>query len=233
MTLFLMTALALTPANWLDDAAAAEKLQTGLRVPYVYRERQMNWNLDAKGQKKKDAPDVTRVYEHIFLEGAPYKQLIERNGKPLTGAELAKRDEARQKEATRRQEERRAKKPFLPGNRTVRLGKLEELAAAYHLKLAAEEEVNGFPCVVIEAEPNGLADTPGNKELQSYRQRLWIHRDLKVLVQRRAEVIGPDSEILTGSILTFRWAPLPESQRHEFTGYRRFQVESTITAEPR
>ena len=80
-----------------------------------------------------------------------------------------------------------------------------------------------------------------------------------MLVQRRAEVIGPDSEILAGSILTFHWAPLLESngtwfesqheihfgtqifgvrkargiQWHEFTGYRRFQVESTITAEPR
>ena len=258
MTHLLLLALAITPVDWLTDAATAEKKLAAARAPYVYRERQMNWNLDNKGQKKKDEPSVTRVYEHIFLEGAPYKQLIENNGRKLSGSELNKRDEARMKEAAKRQEDRRLRKPFLPGNRSVRLGKLEELAKAYHLKLAGEETVAGFPCVIIEADPNGLADTPLNKELQSYRQRIWIHRDLKVLVQRAVEVIGPDSEILPGSVLTFRWAPLPESdgiwfetghefnfgstvygvrkirgiQRHEFYDYRRFQVESSITVEP-
>ena len=114
-----------------------------------------------------------------------------------------------------------------------------------------ERERRGAPDLV-------RAESAPSRELQSYRQRIWIHRDLKVLVQRAVEVIGPDSEILPGSVLTFRWAPLPESdgiwfetghefnfgstvygvrkirgiQRHEFYDYRRFQVESSITVEP-
>lgn len=257
MTFLWLAALAISPQALIDEAAQVEKTQATQRIPYVYRERQTNWSLDAKGQKKDEKPTV-RVYEYIFLEGAPYRQLIERNGKPLSGEELGKREEARKKEAARRQEQRRLRKPFLPGTRRVRLGKLEDLAQVYHLKDAGEEMVGDIPCLVIDAEPNGTADTPPRKELQSYRQRLWIHRDLKLLVQRRAEVIGPDSEILPGSVITFRWAPLADSggtwfetafdidfgakifgvkkarglQRHEFYDYRRFQVESSITAEP-
>ena len=259
MTLLFIAALAVTPLNWLEEAAAAEKIQAAQRTPYVYRERQSNWMLDGKAQKKKEAPSFTRVYEHIFLEGAPYRQLIERNGKPISGADLVKRDAARQKEAASRRQDRKLRKPFLHGTRNVRLGKLDELAPAYDWKLAGEETIAGSPCTVLEAEPNGVADTARHKELQSYRQRLWIHRDLKILVQRRIEVVGPDSEILPGSVLTFRWSLLPDGggtwfeteheinfaskifgvkkllgmQRHEFYEYRRFQVESTITAEPR
>ena len=137
---------------------------------------------------------------------------------------------------------------------------MEELELAYTLKMAGEELIGEYPCIVIEAEPNGLTDTVRRRELQSYRQRIWIHRDLKILVQRRVEVIGPDSEILAGSIILFHWAPLADGagawfetrheidfgatvfgvkkqrglQIHEFFDYRRFQVESTITSdEPR
>lgn len=253
--LFAVMLLAGSPASWLRDAAAAEKEQAAKRAPYVYRERQLNWHLDAKGRKEE--PAVTRVYEHVFLEGAPYKQLIERNGKPLSGAELTKREAARKKEAAVRREDRRLRKPFLPGSRNVRLGQLEELESAYTLKVSGEELVGEHPCVVIEAEPNGVTDTVRRKELQSYRQRLWIHRDLKILVKRRAEVIGPDSEILRGSTILFRWTPLAGEggtwfakrgeidfgatlfrvkterglQIHEYFDYRRFQVESTITSD--
>ncbi len=258
MTWLLLAALysASTPESWLQEAAAAERQQTAKRAPFVYRERQSNWMLDGLGRQKKDEAGNTKVYEHIFLEGAPYRQLIERDGKPIRGSELAKREAARKKEAAVRQENRRARKPFLPGNRNVRVGNLEEVAASNTLKLAGEEVVDGHPCVLIEAEPNGRMDTPRNKELQSYRQRFWIHRELKVLVRRRIEVIGPDSEIALGSILMHHSAPLAETeiwfanrsqidfgatlfgvkkvrglQIHEFFDYRRFQVESTITAE--
>ena len=80
-------------------------------------------------------------------------------------------------------------------------------------------------------------------------------------MQRRVEVIGPDSEILPGSIILFRWAPVAsgvadsggawfETQRefnfgatlfgvkkerglqiHEYFDFRRFQAESTITVD--
>lgn len=255
--LFASIFLAGSPASWLQDAVAAEKEQATKHAPYVYRERQIYWHLDAQGRKKKEEPAVTRIYEHIFLEGAPYKQLIERNGKPLSGAELTKREAAQKKEAAVRRKDRRLRKPFLPGNRNVRLGQLEERESAYTLKAMGEELVGEYPCVVIAAEPNGVTGTVRQKELQSYRQRLWIHRDLTILVQRRVEVIGPDAEILPGSIILFRWAPVADSggawfetrrefnfgatlfgvkkerglQIHEYFDFRRFQVESTITAD--
>lgn len=257
MTWLLLASLyaASTPETWLQEAAASEKELAAKRASYVYRERQSNWALDAQGRKKKEKAS-TKVYEHIFLEGAPYRQLIERDGKPISGSELEKREAARKKEAAIRQDNRRARKPFLPGTRHIRAGSLPEVAGASTAKLVGEEMVDGHPCVLIETEPNGKVDTPRNKELQSYRQRFWIHRDLKVLVRRRVEVIGPDAEITLGSILTHQRAPLEGTgiwfenrseidfgatvfgvkklrglQVHEFFDYRRFQVESTITME--
>lgn len=240
------------PAALLREAAAEEIRQEALRAPFVYRERQRNWSVEKAGKKKSDRPWLERVYEHIFLEGEPYKQLIEKNGQPIAGAERQKQESARQAEAARRRESRKLRRPFLPGTRRIQMGTLSELAEAYHLKDAGEEVVDGIACRMIDAEPNGRKDTPRNQELQSYRQRLWIATEGKQLVKRRVEVFGPDSEILPSSVITFTWAPLDgvwfEKRReiefgakvfrvrtnrglqiHEYYDYRRFAVESTIT----
>lgn len=89
--------------------------------------------------------------------------------------------------------------------------------------------------------------------MQAYNQRLWIHRDLHVVVRREVDV-DAGAELEPGSRLRFQYAPQAEGgvwfetereitfsakmlgvaksrgfQRHESYGNRRFQVESTIT----
>lgn len=77
----------------LKETAAAEEQQDKLSQSYVFQERQTNWSLEKNGERKAE-PWAVRVYEHIFLEGALYRQLVERNGKPLNEKEMQKRDEA-------------------------------------------------------------------------------------------------------------------------------------------
>ena len=253
MSTFLVLALlAVDPETLIRAAAEEDKRQEELRSPFVFRERQRNWNVDKSGRRG-EKPWVERIYEHIFLEGLPYKQLIEKNGKAIVGAERQRLASAREQEAARRRENRKLRKPFLPGTRNIRMGTLAELPEAYVLKSSGEETVEGAVCDILEAEPNGRKETERLRELQSYRQRLWIAREKRVLVRRRVEVIGPDSEVLPGSIITFEWSPREEGiwfekkreiefgakifkvrtsrgyQLHEYFDYRRFAVESTIT----
>jgi hypothetical protein len=239
----------------LTAVQAAEAAQEGMRARYVYRERVTNRDVDERGNLTSGAPRVS-VYEHIFLEGAPYRQLVERNGKPLSGAEQAKRAKARQEEAKRRQEARRRGR-FLPGTRNVRLGKAMELLEHCDARIRGEEAVDGHPTWVVEVTPRagrtGRRDEPGG-EISAYRQTLWVHQREMVVVRREATVLTEESEILPGSVLTFQFAK-PEGQEvwfparnlltfgarnfgvrtyrgrqeHEYSDFRRFDVESTIT----
>lgn len=254
----LLLALDRDPVALVADATVAEKAQETLRQPFVYRERQRNWKLNDAGQKEREAPWLDRIFEHIFLEGQPYKQLLESSGKPLSGADLVKREASRKQEAARRlvarREEKAGGKRFLPGTRNVRMGKIGELAEAYNLKFLGEELIDGRLADKILAEPNGQAETPRKKEFQSYRQTLWIDQATRVVAKRQVEVIGPDSETLPGTIITLYFAPVEGQdiwfehrstldfgvqsfgilkqrglQIHEFYGFRQFQVESTLT----
>lgn len=239
----------------LSAAAEAEAAQEQLRSRYVYKERRTNWDLDEQGRRKSGEPR-SAVYEHIFLEGAPFRQMVERNGKPLSEAEKTRQAQARQAEAKRRRDARRTKR-FLPGTRSVELGKLNELWEHCETRVEGTAELDGQPVWVVEVAPRagrtGKRGEPGG-EISAYRQTLWIHRDEKVVVRRLATVVSGESEILMGSVLDFRfqrpagqevWFPSKSEltfraknygmltyrgfQEHEFWGFQKFDVESTIT----
>lgn len=260
LPVLLLSLLPETPAaaDLMAAAARAEAGQEKLRARYVYRERTTNWELDEKGRRKSGKPR-TALYEHIFVEGAPYRQIIERNGKALTEAEQARVAEARKKEAEQRRKARRSGRLF-PGTRNVRLGTPGQLLEHCDVRVTGREEIEGLPVWMVEVAPRegrtGRREEPGG-EISAYRQTLWIHADEHVVVRRRATVVSGESEILPGSVLDFRyarpagqevWFPLRHEitfaarslgvltgrglQEHEFFDFRRFDVESTITLEP-
>lgn len=245
-------------AELLAAAARAEAGQESLRSNYVFRERTTNWDLDEKGQRKKGKPRTT-LHEYIFLEGAPYRLLIERNGKPLPEAEKARVSKQRTQEAEKRRQARRSGR-LLPGIRTVRLGAPDHLAQHCNARVTGREELDGHPVWVVEVTPRegrtGRPNEPGG-ELSAYSQTLWIHAEENVVVRRKATVLSGESEILPGSVLDFRysrpagqevWFPSRHEitfaarimgvftdrglQQHEFFDFRKFDVESTITVEP-
>ena len=130
------SSIAVTQRNW----------QTRLR--YTYTERDEDRRRDSDGRVRSEDVDVSRT---ILVDGVPFEQLVERNGRPPSAEEGRKQKEKLDK--LRRE---------TPEQRAERLGKQEEentslvreVPKAFDFQLVGEEVVNGRPAYVLQATPH-------------------------------------------------------------------------------
>lgn len=69
-----------TPESLITRAIAAAKEQPQRNWQYTYRE---DHTQSQAGKDGKPGPSVTRIYDHIMLEGSDYRKLVLIDGKPL------------------------------------------------------------------------------------------------------------------------------------------------------
>lgn len=170
-----------------------EQMQTLLRVvadkdlendkqlrDYTYIEREMQNNLDGKGNKK--SAEV-KTFEILEIYGEQVQRLIEKNDKPLDAKESAKEEDRVQKiidkhrnesDEQRRKRQEKEIKEREEGRKFVK-----EVADAYDFKLVGTELVGGREAWVIDGEPH-----PGfqphmkeSKFLPKFHGRVWIDKD--------------------------------------------------------
>ena len=77
----------------MESSIAATQRQWQVRLHYTYMERDENRRLDTAGRVKSAEVDVSRT---ILVNGVPFEQLLERNGRPPSAEEERKQKEARQ-----------------------------------------------------------------------------------------------------------------------------------------
>jgi hypothetical protein len=220
----------------LEEALSNEAKQAKEREKYFYREH-------AEHRRPNGQLNFTQDYEWIFLEGEPFRRMVARNGRPLTG-KLAKQ-EAERLRMTAAQRRAASRKP---NPRVISVGNLRGKVILTEMDhtAAGEEEIDGRKTWVIRAEPK-----PGH-EAVAYRMTFWVDQQERVLAQLQYEVIGRGVESLPGTWLTttyFRFAenlwfkkslngefytgpPRPRShwrQFHTFREFRKFDAESTVT----
>src|SRR5579864_6296674 len=147
---------------------------------YTYTERDVQNNLDGKGQTKSTEVDT---YEVLELYGEQVQRLIEKNDKPLSEKDAAKEEEKIQKiidkrknesEGDRRKREEKEEKDREEGRKFVL-----EIADAYNFKLVGSELVGGREAWVIDGEPRPGYE-PHMKEakfLQKFHGRVWIDKN--------------------------------------------------------
>jgi len=147
---------------------------------YTYIERQVQNNLDGKGNKKSTE---IKTFEILEIYGEQVERLIAKDDKPLDAKDAAKQEEKIQKiidkrknesEDTRKKREEKEAKEREDGRKFVL-----EVADAYNFKLLGTELVGGREAWVIEAEPR-----PGfephmkdAKYLSKFHGRVWIDKD--------------------------------------------------------
>jgi len=185
-----MPALDLTPDA--DGKLSQQQMQELFRVvaekdmendkrqrDYTYIEREVQNNLDGKGQVKSKE---IKTYEVLEIDGEQVQRLIAKDDKPLEGKEAAKEEEKIQKiidkrknesDDDRRKREQKAEKEREDGRKFVR-----EVADAYNFKLVGTELVDGREAWVIDGDPR-----PGYehhmkeaKFLPKFRGRVWIDK---------------------------------------------------------
>lgn len=165
----------------LFRAAADKDVENQKRQhDYTYIEREVQNNLDGKGNKKSTE---IKTYEILEIYGEQVQRLIEKDDKPLETKEAAKEEEKIQKiidkrknesdDAKKKREEKEVKDRE-DGRKFV-----HEIADAYDFKLVGTEQVNGREAWVIDGEPHPgfVPHMKESKFLSKFHGRVWIDKD--------------------------------------------------------
>jgi len=159
---------------------------------YTYTERDVQNNLDGKGQTKSTE---VKTYEVMEIYGEQVQRLIEKNDKPLSEKDAAKEEEKIQKiiekrksesDDQRKKREEREEKDREDGRKFVR-----EVADAYTFKLVGTELVDGRETWVIDGEPRPgfVPHMKESKFLSKFRGRVWIDKGDLQLAKMDIEAI--------------------------------------------
>ncbi len=147
---------------------------------YTYIEREVQNNLDGKGNTKSTE---IKTFEILEIYGEQVERLIAKDDKPLDAKEAAKQEEKIQKiidkrkneseEARKKREEKEAKERE-DGRKFVR-----EVVDAYDFKFVGTELVGGREAWVIDGEPRPgfVPHMKESKFLSKFRGRVWIDKD--------------------------------------------------------
>ena len=146
---------------------------------YTYIEREVQHNLDGKGQTKSTE---TKTYEILEIYGEPVERLTEKNDKPLSEKEAAKEEEKIQKIVDKRKNEteKQRKKRLEAEENDREEGRqfVHEIDDAYNFSLVGTELVGGREAWVIAAEPRP-GFVPHMKYanfLPKFHGRVWIDK---------------------------------------------------------
>jgi hypothetical protein len=251
--------LAALPLWAADDANAilrrymeADKLNDKRAERYTFVEDRVWSGRDKNGEVKQHRSETA---EMIFVEGQTYRKLVARNGKPLDAKEKAKVD----KEMRETAEQRRKRRPEVPGGRVVvnhtgvDLGSDEELLTLFDNRLVGEEEIAGRKAWVIESTPRE-GRHPANRherDVTSFGKKLWIDQTENVELRELDTVTGEHTALKPGS--TIQWdcekinqdawqtvlitiiAKWPQTEARleiRYSNFKKFDVQSTITLDP-
>ena len=187
----------------VESSIAATQRHWQARLHYTYMERDEDRRRDLAGRVKSEDVDVSRT---ILVNGVPFEQLVERNGRPPSAEEERKQKEKldKLKRETPEQRAERLRKQEEENTSLVR-----EVPKAFDFQLLGEEVVNGRPAYVLQATPHPgyhAQGKYGKMFCQGGRQALGRQAGPRVDQGRRAG----DPAVLDGIISGARAARLAD-----------------------
>ena len=138
---------------------------------YTRVERDENLRLDSDGGVKSREVDVSRI---ILVNGAPFEQFLEHNGRPLSAEEEKKQEQKIEKQKRETPENREARLANERENRSL----IRELPAAFDFQVIGDDVVNGRPAYVLQATPRPGYEPHGKYGLifSKVEGRLWVDK---------------------------------------------------------
>src|SRR5580698_451330 len=159
---------------------------------YTYIDREVQHNLDGKGQTKSTE---VKTYEVLDIYGEQVRRLIEKDDKPLDAKDAGKEEEKIQKIIDKRKnesdEDRKKREEKEAKEREDNRKFVREVADAYDFKLVGTEEIDGREAWVIDGEPRPEFE-PQMKEskfLSKFHGRVWIDKGDLQLAKMDIEAI--------------------------------------------
>ncbi len=168
-------------------------------MAYTYEVDFRNRNLNPRG---KLLTDYAARYEVIFVEGLPYRRLVEENHRPLSG--LAAAQEAQRYDQTFAERSHMSldqKRDYLrrPWNVDV---PLPQLIGLFNSTIVGEDIVEGRPAIIIESVPRPDAHPADEEERRALHKRvkLWIDREDLVASRIEATLVADDALMKSGTV---------------------------------
>jgi hypothetical protein len=160
------------------------------RFTYDLLEHSQNFN-----QKGNVLREITRRYEVIYIADLSYQHLLEINGKPLGGQDLAdeqKRYEDAVRERTSMDPATRAK---LINNKHLGVApRLGQILTQYRSRVVGTAELNGRSCLLIDSTPlETVADAPKR------HLRIWLDPQQKEFLRVDFDLLADEQGPLRGS----------------------------------
>jgi hypothetical protein len=196
----------------VESSIAATQRHWQARLHYTYVERDEDRRRDMEGRVKSENVDVSRT---ILVNGVPYEELVEHNGRPPTAEEESKYKE--KLEILKRE---------TPGQRAERLRKqaeentslVREVPKAFDFQLVGEELVRGRPAYVLEATPRPGYHPQGKygKMFSKVTGKLWVDKQDLGWIKVDGQVTQPFSmglflvRLLRGSEIKMEQARLDD-----------------------
>jgi hypothetical protein len=160
------------------------------RFTYDLLEHSQNFN-----QKGNVLREITRLYEVIYIVDLSYQHLLEINGKPLSGQDLAD-EQKRYDDAVR---ERASMDPATRARliHSKHMGvspRLGQILTQYHSRVVGNAEINGRSCLLIDSTPlETIADAPKR------HLRIWLDPQQKEFLRIDFDLLADEEGALRGS----------------------------------
>jgi len=173
----------------IASSIEATERQWQTRLHYIYLERDENLRRDSAGRVKSQDVDVSRT---ILVNGIPFDQLVEHNGRPPSSAEERKQKEKLDK-LKRETPEARAQLLRTQEEETASI--VREVPKAFDFQLVGEEVVNGRPAYVLQATPHPGYHAQGKyaSMFPNVSGKLWVDKQDLGWIKVAGQVIHPFS----------------------------------------
>ena len=188
----------------MEASIAATQRQWQVRLHYSYMERDEDRRRDLAGHVKSEHVDLSKT---ILVNGVPFDELVESNGRPPSAEQERKQKEDldKLKRETAEQRAERLRKQEEENSSLVL-----EVPKAFDFQLVGEEAVNGRPAYVLQATPHVGYHAQGKygNMFSRVSGRLWVDKQDLGWIKVDGQVIQPFSmglflvRLLRGSHIT-------------------------------
>ena len=192
---FAVSLSAETPDHWRGLVRTAltklEESQERVVSKYVFRRAGERREFQADGKLKSER---TWVVQRVFRDGFFFPTVIERDGKPLSEAELQSNDEWIQKRIVELKamtpEQRKQLRDEEKARDQQEDAWLRELPDALEFRKAGEEMLNGRAAILLECSPRSgyRARNMRARVFEKTRGRIWIDKGDSEMARTEAEV---------------------------------------------
>lgn len=163
---------------------------------YVYKETRRELKLDASGKTTKEEVSVFESYPALPNEFR-WNRLIEKNGVPVSHAELDKQDRERQKKVmdyVRKQQQNPAKAAAAQARKAADERReveedIDDALLVYDFRMLGRETLGGHDTIVFSFTPkrNARPRTRDGRIMQKFAGKAWVSESEYELVRLEAE----------------------------------------------